>query len=144
MSHPCGNLVDGLPHDCHTETVAKRARVGPRTPVVLTLQKLFRMEISCTGARLSDMIVLDDVLKIWIELIKWRNGNAMKKFYRLRTFQKLIFLVEISKISKIFEKIIEGSAPALRVIPAGTRLTVHRSLPYSCLLYTSPSARDRG
>ena len=28
-SPPCGNLVDGLPHDCHTETVAKPARLGP-------------------------------------------------------------------------------------------------------------------
>ena len=25
----CGNLVDGLPHDCHTETVAKPGRLGP-------------------------------------------------------------------------------------------------------------------
>ena len=33
-SPPCGNLVDGLPHDCHTKTIAKRARVGPRTPVL--------------------------------------------------------------------------------------------------------------
>ena len=29
-----------------------------------------------------------------------------------------------------FEKMIERGAPALRVIRAGTRLTVHRSLPY--------------
>ena len=28
-SPPCGNLVDGLPHDCYTETVAKLARLGP-------------------------------------------------------------------------------------------------------------------
>ena len=28
-SPPCGNLVDGLPHDCHTETIAKPDRVGP-------------------------------------------------------------------------------------------------------------------
>ena len=40
-SPPCGNLVDGLPHDCHIETVAKQARVGPRTPVVLTMEDLF-------------------------------------------------------------------------------------------------------
>ena len=26
-SAPCGNLVDGLPHDCHTETIAKLARL---------------------------------------------------------------------------------------------------------------------
>ena len=28
-SPPCGNLVDSLPHDCHTETIAKLARPGP-------------------------------------------------------------------------------------------------------------------
>ena len=27
-SPPCGNLVDGLPHDCHTKTIAKLARLG--------------------------------------------------------------------------------------------------------------------
>ena len=48
--------------------------------------------------------VSEHVLKIWIELIKQRNDNDMKKFYGLWTFQKLIFLVEISKISKNSEK----------------------------------------
>ena len=28
-SPPCGNLVDGLPHDFHTETVAKPDRLEP-------------------------------------------------------------------------------------------------------------------
>ena len=28
-SAPCGNLVDGLPHACHTETIAELARLGP-------------------------------------------------------------------------------------------------------------------
>ena len=28
-SPPCGNLVDGLPHACHAETVAKPGRLGP-------------------------------------------------------------------------------------------------------------------
>ena len=28
-SPPCGNLVDGLPHDCHMKTIAKLARLGP-------------------------------------------------------------------------------------------------------------------
>ena len=50
------------------------------------------------------MIVSDNVLKIWIELIKSRNDITREKFYSLRTFQKLIILVEISKISKILEK----------------------------------------
>ena len=44
-------------------------------------------------------------------------------------FEKLTFLVEISQNFNFFEKI-EGGVPALRVIRAGTWLTVHRSLPY--------------
>ena len=47
-------------------------------------------------------------------------------------FRKCSIFVEIPKIPKTHEnsKIMEGGAPALRVIRAGTRLTVHRSLPY--------------
>ena len=45
--------------------------------------------------------------------------------------KKLSFLVEISRKMKNLKKyeIVEKGAPALRVIQAGTRLTVHRSLP---------------
>ena len=77
------------------------------------------------------IIILDNVLKLWIELVKSRNDNGTEKFYRLWTFQKLIFLIEISKILKFLENsnFFEGGAPALRVIRAGTWLTVHRSLP---------------
>ena len=56
---------------CHTETVAKRARVGPRTQILLTMKKFVWVEILSTSARLSDMIVLDNVLKTWMELIKY-------------------------------------------------------------------------
>ena len=56
--------------ESNTKTIAKRARVGPRTPVVLTMKKLFWMGISSISARLSDMIISDNVLKIWMELIK--------------------------------------------------------------------------
>ena len=59
------------------------------------------------------MIVLDNVLKIWIELIKSRNDDAIEKFYRLRTFQNLIFLVKISKFSKILRKMTIPSREAL-------------------------------
>ena len=79
------------------------------------------------------MIVLDNVLKRWIELIKWRNDNAGEKFYLMRTFSKVRNLAKILKNLKnleISENFVEGGAPALRVIRAGTRLTVHRSLPY--------------
>ena len=59
------------------------------------------------------IIVLDNIVKLWIELIKSRNGNATEKFYGLWTFQKLIFLVEISKISIFFEKMTILSREAL-------------------------------
>ena len=69
------------------------------------------------------MIVLDNVLKLWIELRKSKNDNAREKFYRVQCFRKVDIF---GRSSEIFE----GGAPALRVIRAGTRLTVHRSLPY--------------
>ena len=45
--------------------------------------------------------------------------------------EKFDFLVKISKISKNLKNLKNSSreAPALRVMRAGTRLTVHRSLP---------------
>ena len=72
--------------ESNTKTVAKPARVEPRTQVHMTMEILFWRIIRSTSARLSDMIILDNVLKIWIELIKSRNDNAMEKFYRLWTF----------------------------------------------------------
>ena len=58
-------------------------------------------------------LVLDNILGLWIELIKLQNDNSKEKFYRLCTFEKLIFLVEISKISKNLEKIKIPSREAL-------------------------------
>ena len=40
-SYPSGNQVDGSPLVANTKTIAKRARVEPRTPVVLTMKLLF-------------------------------------------------------------------------------------------------------
>ena len=50
----------------------------------------------------------------------------------MQAFPKVRNLVKILKISKHLkiEKIVEEGAPALRVIRAGTKLTVHCSLPY--------------
>ena len=50
-----------------------------------------------------------------------------------RGLEKLSFLVEISKIQKNRknDKFVEEGAPALRIIRAGTRLTVYRALPLS-------------
>ena len=54
-----------------TGTVAKRAREGPRS-----------------GPE-SDVIFLDNRLKIWIELITSRSDDVMEKFYGLWWFQKV-------------------------------------------------------
>ena len=51
------------------------------------------------------MIILDNVLKLWIELIKYRNDNAGEKLYLMQTFLKVQNLVEISKISKNLENL---------------------------------------
>ena len=90
-----------FPMESNTKTVAKRARVEPRTQVHVTMTLLFGITIPPTSRLESPIIVLDNVLKIWIELIKERNDNTIEKFYRLWTFPKLRCLVEISKI---FEK----------------------------------------
>ena len=53
-------------------------------------------------------------------------------------------LVEISKISKNTEilKILSMGVPALRVIRAGTWLTVHRSLSYWCKRKPRPKSTE--
>ena len=132
MSPPCGNLVDGLPHACYTKTVAKRPRAEPRTQMHMTMKMMFLIIISSISVRGSDMIVLDNVIKIWIELIKLRNDNVMEKFYRGRVVSKSsIFCRNFENFEKSrkFEQMVDAGAPALRVIRAATRLTVHRSLP---------------
>ena len=47
------------------------------------------------------MIVLDNALKICIELIKLLNDNAMEKFYSLRMFRKVKILVNFHFFEKI-------------------------------------------
>ena len=58
---------------------------------VLTLEIMFLMKISSLSGRRSDMIVLHNVLKILIELIKWRNNNAREKFYGLVVSKSFVF-----------------------------------------------------
>ena len=46
-SSPCGNLVDGLPHDCHTETIAKLAKLGPAENDKI-MENLFELTMFCS------------------------------------------------------------------------------------------------
>ena len=43
-----------------------------------------------TSANVSDIIVLDMVLKLRLELILSRNDNATEKFYRVEVFFKVV------------------------------------------------------
>ena len=93
---------------------------------------LFWIMFASKKCLLITIIVLDNVLSfVWS---KENRGMIMpeKSSIGFSGLGKLTFLVEISKflkISKISRKKIEGCALAIRVIRAGTRLTVHRSLP---------------
>ena len=69
----------------------------------MTMKMLFLRRIPSENGLGSDIISLSYVLRLWIELIKYINENAMKKFHWLEVFGKLTFLVEISKISKILK-----------------------------------------
>ena len=59
-----------FPMESNTKTIAKRARLGPRTQVHMTMGIMFGIRVSSTSGLGSVMIVLDHVSKIWIELIK--------------------------------------------------------------------------
>ena len=56
--------------ESNTKTIAKRARVEPRTQVHMTMKMLFLIGIPSISVRGSDMIISDSVFKLWIELIK--------------------------------------------------------------------------
>ena len=60
----------------HTETIAKRARVEPRTQMHMTMKMLFQILLGANKCLAISEIVLDNVLMLLIELIKQRNDNA--------------------------------------------------------------------
>ena len=65
-----------FPMESITKTIAKRARVEPRTQMHMTMKKLFWIRISSISGLGSSIIVLDHILKLWIELIKSQNDDA--------------------------------------------------------------------
>ena len=58
-----------------------------------------------------------------------------EKIYLSAFFQKF-------KMWSKFRKFVDGGAYALRDIRAGTRLTVHRSLPYRCVDKLCPKSTE--
>ena len=56
--------------ESNTRSIAKQARVEPRTQMHVTIIMMFSIRILSTSGLGSDMIVLDNVSKLWTELIK--------------------------------------------------------------------------
>ena len=52
--------------ESNTKTIAKRARVEPRTQMRMTMKKLFWITLPSTSSLGSPIIVLDTVLKLCI------------------------------------------------------------------------------
>ena len=117
---------------CHTKTVAKRARVEPRTQMHVTMKMLIWVVITNEKVFVNFGICF----RSWIEALD--RANKIKKW---QCQGKVLLAWSFSKVGnfgRVFEQIeklkflencSEGVAPALRVIRAGTWLTVHRSLP---------------
>ena len=68
--------------ESNTERVAKRARVEPRRQVHMTMKIMLLSRVPSTRRQGSAIIIVYIVLKFRLELIKYRNANATKKFYR--------------------------------------------------------------
>ena len=56
--------------ESNTKTIAKLTRVVPRTQMHMTMEIIFSDNISSKSSLGSAIIVIDIVLKIWIELTK--------------------------------------------------------------------------
>ena len=54
----------------NAKTTAKRARVGARTQMHVTIEILFERRLSWMSSLESDMIFLNHLLKLWIDFIK--------------------------------------------------------------------------
>ena len=70
------------------EAVAKRVRLGLRTPVLFTMKMLFCIMFVSKKYLVITIIVLDDAVKLRTELIKEQNHNTIEKIHGLWTFSK--------------------------------------------------------
>ena len=87
-SPPCGNLVNGLPHDCHTETVAKPGRLGAAQngKLMQNFVELSRFR-SMTLKKTQENLV-ERMLKINMDVIKCRKENAWVRLMRSHISRK--------------------------------------------------------
>ena len=87
-SPPCGNLVDGLPHDCHTETIAKLARLGPAKNGT-TLENFIELTMFCIMFEEKNSgFLIQNILKINIDVLNHIKGNATARSMISRIFWK--------------------------------------------------------
>ena len=77
----------------------------PRKQVRGDLTCTFLGIIWSTSARLSDIIILDNILKICLELVKYENDNATEKFYGPSFLKVVIFGQNFENFENILEKI---------------------------------------
>ena len=88
----CGNLVDGLPHDFLTETVAKPGRLGPAQNDKPMLN-FFDLERFCSMTyKKNQRNLVERISKIDMDVIKCKKANARARLIRFqisRNFGKI-------------------------------------------------------
>ena len=65
--------------ESNTETIAKRARVGPRTQMLATIEKLSLMKISSISCRRSPIISLSYILNLLDRANKIKKWQCYEK-----------------------------------------------------------------
>ena len=81
----------------------KRAGVGRRTQVHMTMKKWFWIVLPSTSCLGGPIIVLNIVMKISIELITLPNDNATEKLYRFLWIQNMLFGRNFENLEKMKE-----------------------------------------
>ena len=139
-SPSCGNLVDGLPHDCHTETVAKPGRLGPAQNDE-PMQNFIELSMFWWWPWIKPKEkFVERILKINRNMIKCKKDNTRArlmgfqisgKIDKIENYKKNLDFLKISNfkepIGKWDEKC-DGWRGTLRVLRAETWLTVYRTI----------------
>ena len=102
-SPPCGNLVDGLPHDCHTETIAKLARLWTAKNGT-TLDNFIELTMFCImiGEK-SDRISCPKYIEDLDKCIKRSKRQCHGQIHDISDFGEIPKNIVFEKISKIMK-----------------------------------------
>ena len=106
LGSPSGNHVDGLPLDCHTETIAKLARLGAakNDELVTKFGRINNVLIDEADEDAKKTFVKRR-LKINTNVVKYRKRNATtrlmiyQKFWKFRKYE--IFREQIEKYENL-------------------------------------------